>query len=188
MGEADNIGCGVTAVPVRRESPAVRLRAVEPDDARMMWEAENESVMDGTGDYMAPLSMAQLREYALGYDADPYRAGQLRLIAEADGVSVGIVDLYEISVRDRTAWSAVWIRPSMRHRGYGVAAVGALWSYATGILGLRTLGARIGSRNAASLSLFAECGWDECGVLRGWRRLSCGGREDVVICQKSDQP
>ncbi len=168
--------------------PRIRLRAVEPEDATLMWMAENDAECADTSDYTAPLSRHRLLEYALSYDADPFRAGQLRLIVEmvqTDGMygrgeAVGIVDLYEISVRDLTAWTGIYISPSWRGRGIGGMALHALVQEAFGRMGLKALGARVGEDNPASLRLFAGAGWMRCGTLPQWRRTLSGGRCGVV--------
>ena len=62
------------------ENRKLRLRALEPEDAEMMYEAESDPAAWRYSDYLAPMSREMLREYALTYDADPLRSGQLRLI------------------------------------------------------------------------------------------------------------
>ncbi|MDE5849776.1 MAG: GNAT family N-acetyltransferase, partial [Muribaculaceae bacterium] len=57
----------------------LRLRALEPEDADMMYDAESDEAAWRYSDYLAPMSLELLREYALTYDADPFRSGQLRL-------------------------------------------------------------------------------------------------------------
>ena len=63
----------------RRE---VRLRALEPEDVYRMYIWENDPGMWPFGGTRAPLSRHQLWEYATNYDANPFAAGQLRLIIE----------------------------------------------------------------------------------------------------------
>ena len=77
----------------------LRLRALEPEDAEMMYAAESDEAAWLYSDYLAPLSLEMLRQYALSYDADPMRSGQLRLIIEVDGRAAGILDIFDISPR-----------------------------------------------------------------------------------------
>lgn len=77
----------------------LRLRALEPEDADMMYEAENDEAAWKYSDYLAPLSRELLHHYALTYDAEPFRSGQLRLIIEKDETPIGILDLMDISAR-----------------------------------------------------------------------------------------
>ena len=61
-------------------SQRLHLRALEPSDADFMYEVENDAQAWRYSDTIAPLSRKILRDYALTYDADPFTAGQLRLI------------------------------------------------------------------------------------------------------------
>lgn len=60
----------------------VRLRALEPEDVDRLYIWENDRDMWPFGGTRAPLSRHQLWEYATNYDANPFAAGQLRLIIE----------------------------------------------------------------------------------------------------------
>ena len=79
------------------EKQRLNIRALEPGDADFMYEVENDSSAWRYSDTVAPLSRRILRDYALNYDADPFSAGQIRLIVTEEGnnTPVGIVDLYE---------------------------------------------------------------------------------------------
>lgn len=164
----------------------VWLRAVEPEDAELMWLAENDGTTFDTSDYVAPLSRHQVLEYALGYDADPFRAGQLRLMVEvSEGdescnkrMVAGMADLYDISTRDLTAWVAIYVAPEWRGRGVGRSVLEALSRVARERLGLHALGAKVGESNHASLRLFSP--WERCGVMPDWRRTA-HDRESVHL-------
>ena len=160
--------------------PQVRLRAVEPEDCDMMLEVENDSSQWESSETLAPLSRHQLLEYALGYDADPFAAGQIRLVVTLpDGTPVGLADLYEISRRHRRAFAAIYILPAMRRRRLALAALDALAHYAFETLGLHQIAARILKKNTSSASLFEKAGYTFCGYLDEWhfygnRPLSVG--------------
>lgn len=64
------------------ERGEVRLRALEPEDVDRLYIWENDRDMWPFGGTSAPLSRHQLWEYATNYDANPFAAGQLRLIIE----------------------------------------------------------------------------------------------------------
>lgn len=147
------------------------LRALEPDDARLMYEIENDASAREYSSTTAPLSMEQLRTYALTYDADPFHAGQLRLVAaKADGSPVGLADLYDIDAVHRHAFVGIYILPDYRGMGLGTEALRLLASYAGEVLGLACLGAKVSTANGASRSLFEKAGYRHCGTLPGWLR------------------
>lgn len=149
---------------------SLRLRAVEPSDAEGMWIVEADSSQWVQNSMAAPFSKANIAEYASGYDANPFSAGQLRLIIEecASGCIVGIADLYEISPQHRNAMVGIYICPTVRQRGYATASIGLLEDYARDLLNLRVLGARITQGNEMSDRLFRKCGYQLAGTLAGW--------------------
>lgn len=159
----------------------IRLRALEPEDAELLYNADNESSAVICSDMSAPLSLELLRDYAATYDADPYRAGQLRLVAETD-VAVGLLDFYDISARDRHAKIGVLILPEYRGFGLGKALVEAAKAYAWGRLGLESLLALVHSDNPVSLRLFFNAGFEDCGLLRRWH-FAEGDLRDVRLLQ-----
>lgn len=162
------------------------LRAVEPEDAELMWEIENDSSQWSDCGIYAPLSHRNLKEYAVGYEADPFRAGQLRLIIENQGKVCGIADLYDISVINRTAFVGIYIHPDCRCRGIGSEAIQLLEQYSYQILNLRILAAKIISGNKTSADIFSKSGYRKCGTLNGWI-LSGGSIRDLDIYTKSLQ-
>ena len=136
------------------------LRALEPSDADFMYEVDNDSDAWRYSDTLAPLSRRQLRDYALNYDADPFAAGQLRLIVTDDGGSpVGILDLYEISAVHRRAALGIYILPDRRQQGLALKAVNEAVEYARNVLRLRKLYAKIEDGNIPSLRLFDSAGF-----------------------------
>lgn len=164
---------------------ALRLRPVEPEDALAMWEMESDPTQWIQNGMMAPFSLRNLREYALQYRADPFAEGQLRLMLVDKNVAepVGIVDLYDISASNRTAWVGIYIRPAFRGNGLGKKALQMLEDYCRRLLNLRILAAKIASGNVASLRLFAKAGYTECGRLRDWL-VSADRSQDILIFQK----
>ena len=161
------------------------LRPVEPEDALAMWEMESDPTQWIQNGMMAPFSLRNLREYALQYRADPFAEGQLRLMLVDKNVAepVGIVDLYDISAPNRTAWVGIYIRPAFRGNGLGKKALQMLEDYCRRLLNLRILAAKIASENAASQRLFAKAGYTECGRLRDWL-VSADRSQDILIFQK----
>lgn len=155
------------------------LRALEPEDSEIMYEAENDPAAWEYSDYTAPLSRELLKTYALTYDADPLRAGQLRLIAEEAGEAVGIVDLFNISARHLRAESGIYIFPEHRRKGLGAKALECTRDYCLGRLGLHQITATISEQNNAAICCYKKSGFIETGILRDWLRTQ-GGYEQAV--------
>ena len=165
------------------EPVGFRLRALEPEDVDCMYRWENTPGMWRHGCSPAPLSRHLIWEYVNNYEADPFVAGQLRLIVESDGVAVGAVDLYDVDRLNRRAMVGVMIEEGSRRRGLGRRALAELSAYCADVLGLHQLGAIVEAGNAPSHRLFAGSGFVECGMLAQWFRR---GREfaDAVMYQR----
>lgn len=146
------------------------LRAVEPKDADKLWNIETDSSQWLQNGMMAPLSRYYLKEYAQNYDADPIRAGQLRMVIEsADSCFIyGLIDLYDISPVNRTAFVGIYICEAFRHKGFAKQALMLMECYARQLLNLRILAVRIAEDNELSRQLFLKSEYLQCGVLKDW--------------------
>lgn len=172
------------------EDERLRLRAVEPEDAKAIWSVESDSDQWRQNGMTAPFSMHNILRYAIEYDADPFTAGQLRLIAcrrdttgEWEQDVIGIIDLYEISALNKTAFVGIYVRPAFRKQGYAAEMLRILERYASEVLNIRILAVRVSSSNTGSLNLFANCGYERAGVLRHW--LQSGNEtNDLIIFEK----
>lgn len=152
----------------------IKLRAVEPGDARFMWDVDNDSSQWIQNGMLGPVSFEAMSQFANTYDPDPFHACQLRLIAEKinTGERVGIVDLYDISVTNRTAFVGIYILPQYRRQKYAASALCLLEEYARKLLSLRILGAKTVADNISSIRLFESLSYIRAGELRGWIRTS----------------
>lgn len=145
------------------------LRPVEPDDADFMWDVESDSIQWVQNCMVAPFSRENLRHYALTYEADPFMAGQIRLIISSrDNVRIGIADLYDLSVQHRTAKVGIYILPEFRSSGMALEALGLLEHYSKNLLNLRQLRADIIEGNDASMNLFLKNEYEWSGTLKDW--------------------
>lgn len=161
----------------------IQLRAVEPSDADFMYEVENDAAAWRYSDTIAPLSRRILREYALNYDADPFSAGQIRLIITdaVNNTPVGIIDLYDISQRHLRAFVGIYICKDFRGKGYAQEALHQIEYYAKTTLHLNTLGAKIEDGHEHATKLFEENGFTKCGCLPNWLSAPDGKYSDMLL-------
>lgn len=153
----------------------IRLRAPEVSDADFMFEVENDREAWIYSDTIAPISRKQLRDYAIDYDGDPFRAGQLRLIiTDKNSRPVGIADLYDISQRHLKAFCAIYVLPEFRGKGVATEAIRSLASYCRNTLLLNRLFAYISEGNDASERVFLNAGFSQQALIEEWTRSSEG--------------
>lgn len=167
-------------------SDRIYLRAPEPSDADFMYEVENDADAWRYSDTIAPLSRRILRDYALEYDADPFSAGQLRLIIvrKDSDTPVGIVDLYDLSQRHSRAFIGIYIIPDFRRNGYAAETISLVGRYARATLHLHQLGAKVEVSNETSVRIFSDSGYVNSGILKDWWSSADGRFSDMLLFTK----
>lgn len=150
------------------------LRALEPQDALLLYEWENDPHIWAQGCTLAPYSLKQLRDYTENYDGDIYSARQLRLMIVADdtGETVGTVDLYDFDPVNSRCGVGILVAPPHRRKGYALKALEDVAEYCRTRLSLHQLWCVAGADNEASRSLFTRAGYKASGCLQSWLRTA----------------
>ncbi len=163
------------------EKGMIRLRAVEPEDAEMMWKIEADSNQWIQNGMSAPLSRQNILDYALSYDANPMSAGQIRLIIENkyDNEVIGIADIYDISAVHRHAFAGIYIIPEKRRMGYALKSLEVLEDYSFKLLNINHLAAKIMAGNSASKALFEKAKYICRGEIPSW--FFCGNESISLL-------
>lgn len=157
----------------------ISLRKIEPSDLPFLYQWENDASAWADGANHNPLSQQDLRDYINSTTGDIYRDGQLRLIIEEDGATLGCIDLFDLDPRNRRAAIGMYIAPEARNKGVGKQAVQRLEEYAFGFLHLRVLYAIIATNNTACSALYEHAGYSPSSVLKAWTLES-----DAVLWSK----
>ena len=146
----------------------IHLRKIEPTDIPYLYQWENDARMWADSDTHNPLSQADLREYVASSTGDIYRDGQLRLMIDEDGSTMGCIDLFDFDPRNRKAAIGMYIAPHARGRGIGTKAVKLIEEYAFGFLKLRMLYAIIATKNTACSTIYKKEGYEPSSILKAW--------------------
>ena len=146
----------------------IRLRKIEPTDIPYLYQWENDARMWADSDTHNPLSQADLREYVASSTGDIYRDGQLRLMIDEDGSTMGCIDLFDFDPRNRKAAIGMYIAPHARGRGIGTKAVKLIEEYAFGFLKMRMLYAIIATKNTACSIIYKKEGYEPSSILKAW--------------------
>ncbi|NDV67519.1 GNAT family N-acetyltransferase [Dysgonomonas sp. 25] len=165
----------------------IKLRALEPDDLDMLYQWENTSAHWLHGNTLAPYSRFALKKYITETQlTDIYESKQLRLMIELTdnnlNITIGIIDLYDLDVRNNRAGVGILIDEKYRNRGYATQSLDLIKDYAFNFLGLYQLYAFISVKNKYSLQLFENAGYKHAGILKNWI-LKNDIYEDVQILQ-----
>ena len=167
------------------EGRTIRLRAVEPGDADLMYEWENDYDIWAVSGTTEPFSHYQMQRFVerhqniIGVLCD----GQLRLIVETllSAKPVGAIDLFEYDPIHRRAGVGILIyEQSDRGRGYASDALETLCRYTHDTLRVHQR-CNVGADNEASLRLFRGAGFIEVGVKRDWMWRPDGYHDEVML-------
>jgi diamine N-acetyltransferase len=145
-----------------------RLRPLEPEDLDMLYEWENDPSMWTIGTTVSPYSRYTLKKYIAQSHRSIYETRQLRLMIETDGVSAGLVDMYDFDPHHRKAAVGILLDLSLRGKGVATGALSLLVDYAFSFLKLHQLYAYIPVDNDPSKALFKRCGFSVPVVLTDW--------------------
>ncbi|MCM1005124.1 MAG: GNAT family N-acetyltransferase [Prevotella sp.] len=165
----------------------IRLRAIEPADINALYDWENLSQYWQASSTLAPYSVRNLMRYIDEYTADPFAAGELRLMIEKikDKKPVGLIDLYNVEVRHRRACIGIIIAPEEQKRGIATRALHLIEQYCHAHLLMHQLLAAVPAGNHASLNLFLKAGFSVAATLQDYISADSEGEySDAIIMQK----
>ncbi len=159
----------------------LKLRPAEPDDAALIYDWENAAEQWLCGLSPAPASRFAIEQYLFSTQVDPVLGGQMRLVMEAAGKPVGLVDLYDIDMRNRRAFIGIFVENSARRKGFGRKALDLLCAYCRDNLSLHQLFAVVATDNEASFTLFQSAKFQGCSVLPQWLSAPGGKFKDAML-------
>ncbi len=165
------------------EGDRLVLRAVEPEDADLLYQWENDATLWMDSSAVMPYSKFQLKAY-IETASDIYALRQLRLMISKknDGQTVGCVDLFDFEPRHGRAELGILIDKDFRKKGYATEALALIEVYAFRFLNLHQLYCYVSRRNEASQRLFHTAGFQLGATLCDWFRNE--DWEDAFLFQK----
>ena len=157
----------------------LRLRKIEPSDLPFLHQWENDATSWADSDTHNPLSSHDLHQYIENNTGDIYRDGQLRLMIEQGGQTLGCIDLFDFDARNRKAAIGMYIAQEARGKGVGSEAVKQLLDYAFDFLHLRMVYAIISVNNQACSHIYEQLGFAPSSPLKDWTLEG-----DAILWQK----
>lgn len=170
------------------EENNVKLRAVEPSDARLIYEWENDSSVWHAGNTIEPFSWHIIQQYVDNATVDLFQARQLRMMIDLKDErnnpfrTIGSIDLFEIDPLHQRAGIGILIHKEQdRNQGYANQALRVIIKYAFGVLFLHQLYCYIDSDNQPSLKLFKNNGFEVTGTKKDWIRTQQGWKDELIL-------
>jgi diamine N-acetyltransferase len=168
------------------ENNTISLRAPEPEDLDLLYIWENEPSIWKVSGTLTPFSRFILKQYLEHAGKDIYEVKQLRLMIQLKNNHrpVGAVDLFEFNPHHRRVGIGILIaEPSDRRQGYAREALETMITYCFEVLNLHQVFCNISAENSASIKLFEEAGFKECGRKKDWL-YNGSSYEDELLYQK----
>lgn len=162
----------------------IYLRAVEPEDLEIFYRMENDPAFWEISSFTVPYSRYVLTQYIENSANDMFADKQLRLmiVRKTDHITLGTIDLTDFIPLHSRAAVGIALLEEYRGNGYAKDALSLLCDYVFGFLRIKQLYAHIPVNNEASRKLFANSGFQECGIMKDWVLIG-DSYKDVVMMQ-----
>lgn len=161
------------------------LRAMEPNDASVLYVWENDRSLWSYSFTTTPFSNFVLEEFVQAAHQDIYANRQLRLmiVDSANEKIFGCVDLFDFDPRHQRCGIGIFVHADFRGQGIAADCLKLTLDYIFNTLLLMQVYAEVGEQNSASLRLFETNGFSRCGVKMKWHRSHLDKYENVVMMQ-----
>jgi diamine N-acetyltransferase len=170
------------------EEEDIKLRAIEPSDADIIYKWENDSSIWHAGNTIEPFSKHIIDQYVRRAHLDLFQTNQLRLMIDkkATGNSgkqtIGTIDLFDINNLHQRAGVGILIaKKEDRKQGFASQALKALTKYCSEVLLLHQLYCNIDEDNESSIRLFQKSGFEITGEKIDWIRTKNGWKTEYFL-------
>ena len=164
------------------------LKIAEPEDARQIYEWENDRSVWRVSETSCPTSLFQVEQFLVG-NSDLWANRQLRLMICREGVEcpVGSIDLFEFDPVNSRIGIGILIEKAWRGQGIATQALTLCLDYLAHNVMVHQVHCLIDVLNEESRRLFLGLGFNECGRRKDWIKTP-EGYLDAVFYQKIIEP
>lgn len=147
----------------------VYLRTVEPADADLLMEWENNPDNWRVSNTRVPFSKHLIEQYVnSAQDLLAVRQIRLMICLTESNQTVGSVDLFDYEPIHQRMGLGILINAAQRNKGIGLESLQLVSEYALNGIGIRNLYCSILGDNQASKKLFENAGFTEVGCRKDW--------------------
>ncbi len=162
----------------------IKLRALEPADADLLYEWENQMELWAVSNTLTPFSRHQIITYIEQISLDIYQTKQLRLMIDViqgdKQTSIGMIDLFDFDPFHNRGSIGVMIYKKEREKGHAKEAVDLFTEYAFHHLGLHQVYCDISEDNHASIKLFESLDFKLIGRKKEWLKTTTGYKDELI--------
>lgn len=156
-------------------SADIFLRRCQESDASLIYEWENNPLLDQTNTLAEPISMAQVRQLVSLKSSELLETGTLLLIValrsssqEEPTIPIGFVQFYNFDFFNRRSAIGIVLDPQWHKKGYGKRVLRMMINYAFKALSLNQVYAEIFPSNIPAIRCFQSLGFAFVASLPDW--------------------
>ena len=151
----------------------IHVRALEPEDADLLYEWENDPDVWRVSNVHLPFSKDTLKQFVKNFQYDIYQSKQVRwmidLVSENHSTPIGTIDLFDFDAQNRRVGIGILIKEDEhRRKGYASDALEIVIDYCFNILHLNQVHCSVPVYNKASLQLFKKQKFIQTGERKKW--------------------
>lgn len=168
-----------------KKGNTIGLRALEPSDASILYDWENDPAIWPVSFTQIPFSKFILEEFVNSAHQDIYTNKQLRLIVVSlkTNQAIGIIDLYEFDPQHLRCGLGIYINQDYRGNGSAFECIELIKEYGFMTLHLKQFYVLVNTSNIASIGLFEKAGFEKSGLKKSWNKTGLSTFEDVWFLQ-----
>jgi diamine N-acetyltransferase len=160
----------------------VTLRALEPEDAAILYDWENDPENWNLTTTYIPFNRSTLVSYSNAVQ-DIFAEKQYRFVIVDNSTkkAIGFIDIFDFDpIHQRAGIGILIAGKENRQSGFGKAALEVLIHYAKNVLLLHQIFANVLDDNEPSMRLFIGAGFVKCGVKKSWHRKADGFYDEIM--------
>lgn len=163
----------------------ISLRALEPSDAAILYQWENDVSLWPVSFTQIPFSKFILEEFVNSAHHDIYTNKQLRLMITSNDSkeTVGIIDLFEFDPQHERCGIGIYIHEKFQNKGYAFESIALIKKYCFQTLFLKQIYVLVSEKNTVSLSLFEKSGFEKTALKKSWNKVGQNSYENVWFMQ-----
>ncbi len=163
----------------------IKLRALEPQDADLLFNWENDYELWRVSDTFKPFSKNIIKTYIDNESLDIFQTKQIRLMVDLINTeqTIGMIDMFDYDPFHNRAGIGIMIHKNFRTNGFASDALNILCNYAFKHLNIHQLYCSISKNNTPSLKLFEKLNFIKIGTKKDWV-FNGKNYEDVFVFQK----
>lgn len=164
------------------QAETIRLRGVEPEDARHFFRWNQDSERARQLDFVwPPISLSSVESWAMEQSAQKFKDHAFHWVIETlDGQPVGSISTHDCNLRNGTFSYGVDVAEEHRGNGYAAEAIRLILRYYFEELRYHKVNVGVHSYNEASLRLHERLGFVREGALRE-AVYTRGRRYDMIL-------